>query len=198
MIRLVAVVALLGGAAYLVQRYATSNPLRPEITEHEVVIRTDDLEIHLDRQGSVNQTYMVFGGTKVERTNQFSNVTLATIEIERAAVLRQSYPDFHRCSSPGARPAQRAVKTTHFIAADGSTRKKLRKVVELHERGVGKNGDRTCVTVVGEELSLDSILLAKNGADISPEGNSRLMKTRYVLARSVEIPDCLTKMGVQR
>ena len=198
MVRTAVLLALLGGAAYLVQQCATGNPLRTEIAEREVVVRTDDLEIHLDRGGSVEQTYMVFGGTKVERTNQFSNVTLVTIDIEHAAALRRSYPDFHRCSSPGARSAQRAVKTTHFIAVDGTTRKKLRKVVDLHESRIGKDGDRTCVTVVGDVLSLDSIVLAKSGADISPKGNHPLRKSRYVLARSVEIPDCLTKMGVQR
>ena len=196
MIRGIVILLLLGAAAWFVRDLAASNPLRPEVRDREVVVRTQDLEVHYDRQGADKQTYMVFGGTKAERSNSMSNVTLATISIERAAALRRAYPDFTKCASPGAKRAQRAVMTTNFVAIDGAARKVLRKAVDLHKRSVANGGDRICVAVEGEHLSLSSIKLASSGFDLTPPRRRRgQKKASYFLARKVELPECAVALG---
>jgi hypothetical protein len=192
MVKIVFILLLVGGAAYLIQDWAASNPLKPEIGPREVVIHADRLVVSFDRLGQEKRSYMVFGGTKAEPTNTLSNVTLATISIERAKAMRASYPDFHRSNSDGASRAMRMVQTTSFIAADGKARKALRKTVDRHEKGVARAGDRACVTVSGNRLSLSEIKLADSG-----NAKIRTPKTEFFLATQVENVDCLELLGVR-
>ena len=129
-------------------------------------------------------------------SNSMSNVTLATLSIERAAVLNRAYPDFTKCASAGAKKAQRAIMTTNFVAVDGAARKVLRKAVDLHKRSVANGGDRICVAVEGEQLSLSQIVLVSSGADLTPPRRRRGQKrASYFLARKVELRECATLLN---
>jgi hypothetical protein len=86
------------------------------------------------------------------------------------------------------------VETTNFVALDGAARKALRKVVDLHEKRLAGGGDRTCVAVDGERLSLASVRLASNGTDLTDRMTKGSLRGRYFLASSVEIPDCASTL----
>ena len=76
------------------------------------------------------------------------------------------------------------------IAIDGSTRDQLHEAVDLHLKGERESGDRTCVAMSGELLSLSSVRLRESGRDVSAQSLSTNRDTQFLLAREVEIPDC--------
>ncbi len=138
---------------------------------------------------------MIFGGTDDQPRNNMTHVTLAVLPMRHARSIARSHPDFYMCKSPGARKAQPLTETMSFVAADGSTRKTLSGALGLFEDRLGSGGERTCVTVSGERLTLDSVHLKQNGMDITSDVAPAFDKMRVFLASEVEITDCKTLLN---
>lgn len=208
MIRLVLIlVVLAGGAVLLLDTVSfklpdvpafleialpslSRNPLAPELSADELVIESGDIEVRFERRGAFDSEHMVFGGLNTEPRNTLSNATLSVLDMNYARSLSQSYPDFHRCSSRGASQAQRQMHEVHVIGVDGRTREALHDVVDLHMKRVRESGDRTCVTLTGERLVLTSVKLLETGRDVSSQTLSSLRGGEFLLAKTVETPDC--------
>ncbi len=166
------------------------NPLSPELSDRELVIETGDLEVHFERRGGFHSEHMVFGGLNTEPRNTLTNATLSVLDMNYARALSDRYPDFHRCSSPGAAQAKDQIHVVNVIAIDGATRGKLHDVVDLHMKRVRQSGARTCVALSGEHLSLASVRLRDSGRDVTAQTLSAFRGARFVLANKVETPDC--------
>ena len=65
-------------------------------------------------------------------------------------------------------------------------------VVDLHAERIRSGGDRTCVTLAGERLMLESVRLRQNGEDLTQEVGRAFSRSHFYLAEQVEIPDCVT------
>ncbi len=89
------------------------------VLEGSQVLKADgDVETRLIRIGSLDETWMLFGGDTTRRRNQATDVSFAGLPLEHARAIAARHPDFHLCRSPGAADAKRLVQRINVIAAD--------------------------------------------------------------------------------
>ena len=155
-----------------------------------VRLDTQDLEVRFFRLAPLSDSFMLFGGNATQVRNSFTHAIVAALGIEQARLISARYPDFHMCKSPGAANAQRLIQTLSFVGASSGTRRTLAKAVDVHMERVRNGGARTCLTISGAELALDSIRLKEDAADLTDQVRGKLDGTRLVLAESAKIVDC--------
>jgi len=190
MLRLLLFIVFLALVAPLVLQLPGGNPLGPSIEGQQVVLRTGDLEVHFDRYGPTSETYMLFGGSDAERKNSVANVVLAGLAIRHASHLSQRYPKFHMCSSPGAAQAQQLVENMALVAADGRARSTLRKALARHDRAIAKGGERVCLSISGEQISLRSAKHRDGGFDLTEQMKQGYRQTDFYYVSGASIEDC--------
>lgn len=186
----VIVLLLLVAAAWLVVNAIHFGASRPSVDGRRVIVATEDYEVRFSRGGSEEASYMVFGGIRGGAKNGFTDATLSTLTIAAARSIGRSFPDFYLCHSAGAAKAQQWIEAIHFVAASGSVRKTLNAALDLHEQRLGEGGERTCLTVRGSEMQLDSIRAKDGGADLTSRVSDALSRSRFVLAQAVELAEC--------
>ena len=160
------------------------------IDGREIVVDADQLEARFSMVGSLDETYMLFGGDAQQRRNSLTHVTAAGLPMIDARAIAASYPDFHMCKSPGAKPAKRATRSMSFVAADRATLDTLTEAVELFHERVRAGGERTCIRISGAPIELDSVHVVDEDMDITGDVAPLLARSEIVLARSAEIRDC--------
>jgi hypothetical protein len=133
---------------------------------------------------------MLFGGADGEMSNSVSDVVVAGLAIRHARFIAERYPKFHRCSSPGAAQAQRLVEHMALVAADGSTRRTLRKALAQHDDAVASGGERTCLRFRGEQISLRSASHREGGLDLTRQLVQGYRGTDFYYVSSAEITPC--------
>ncbi len=186
---LVFVLAVAGG--YLLIDKVGVNPFGgPSVSGREVVVETQQLRVRFSKVGSFSDSFMVFGGNNARMTNRVEDATMGTLAMRHAELIHQTYPDFHRCASPGAAQAQRLTETSNFIGANGSAKRTLREAVDLHGERVRGNGERTCLSMTGAQLVFESVELKQDGRDVTGEFGRAFEGGSYYLAESVELPSC--------
>jgi hypothetical protein len=166
------------------------NPLGPTLDGSQLVIQTDDLEARFDRVGTLDESYMLFGGTDGELQNSISNLFVSGLAVRHASLISKRYPDFYKCKSPGAAQAQRMIESMAWIASDGSTRGTLRKALDLHEKSLRSGGERTCLAVSGERLILGSVKHRGQGFDLTHQVGNGFRGTDFYLVTEAELADC--------
>lgn len=155
-----------------------------------VILDADQLEARYSVVGSLHESYMLFGGDVQQRRNSVTHATAAGLPILNARAISAVYPDFHMCKSPGAKQAMQHTKTLSFVAADRAALNTLVDAVGLFKERLQTGGERTCISVTGAPLALDSIVVVENGADITRDVAGAIDQTQLVLAQSVQIQDC--------
>jgi hypothetical protein len=187
--RLVVFLLLIAAGYLLINRL---DPSTPGLSEDggQLVVETAQLEARFSRIGSLSDSFMVFGGNNQQMTNSLTHVTLSGLPIRHARLIGQTYPDFHLCKSPGAAQAQRLTESTSFIGANRGARRTLIEAIDVHGERVRSGGDRTCVTISGHQLTLDSVHLKHDGRDITRDVAPTFGGTRFAVAEEVELADC--------
>ncbi len=94
------------------------------------------------------------------------------------------------CKYPGVKQAMQHTQSLSFVAADRAALNTLVEAVDLFEERIGTGAERTCISVTGAPISLESVHLVQNGADITRDVAPALNKFKLVLAQSVQIQDC--------
>jgi len=155
-----------------------------------ITLDSGEIEARYRMMGSLHEIYMLFGGDAQQRHNSITHVTAAGLPILNARAIAAVYPDFHLCKSPGAKQAQQHTQSLSFVAADRAALERLSEAIDLFEQRLGSGGERTCISVTGAPLSLESVKVAENGADLTREVAGTMRQTRLVLAQSVHIEDC--------
>jgi len=155
-----------------------------------VTLDAGEIEARYRVTGSLHETYMLFGGDAQQHHNSITHVTAAGLPILNARAIAAVYPDFYLCKSPGAKQAQQHTQTLSFVAADRAALNALAEALDLFEQRLGAGGERTCISVTGAPISLESVTVEENGADLTREVAGAVRQTRLVLAQSVEIQDC--------
>lgn len=159
--------------------------------EGRAVVRTSDgVETRFTRVGALDETWMLFGGDATQRRGSLTHATTSGLPIRHARVIAARYPDFHRCSSPGAAQAKNFIENVAFVATDRAARDTLGEALALFQERLGQNGDRTCVRVKGAPLVLDSVRLEHDGRDVTGEIEPLLGSMDLALAERVSIVDC--------
>jgi hypothetical protein len=186
--RLIAFV-LVAAAGYILVTRVMLNPSDVRDDGDMVVVDADQLEGRFHPGGAFSGTFMVFGGLNQRLRNSVLDVYLAGLPIEDARLIHSSYPDFHRCSSPGADSAKRRVQDLSFVARHRGVARTLSRVVDLHEERIRSGGERACVSVSGQRLSLATVKLKEPPMDITAEVAPMFAKTDVYLADDAEIED---------
>jgi hypothetical protein len=161
-----------------------------KIQGREVIRDADQLEVRFSMVGSLQESYMLFGGDTQKRRNSITHVTAAGLPIRNARSIASIYPDFHMCKSPGAKQAMQHTQNRSFVAADRAALNALVEAVELFEERIGTGGERTCISVTGAPISLESVKVVENGADLTRDVAPALNQSKLILAQSVQIQDC--------
>ncbi len=161
-----------------------------KIQGREVILDADQLEVRFSMVGSLQESYMLFGGDTQKRRNSITHVTAAGLPIRNARSIASIYPDFHMCKSPGAKQAMQNIQDLSFVAADRTALNTLIEAVDLFKERIGTDAERTCISVIGAPISLESVKVVEDGADLTRDIAPALKKTKLVLAQSVQIQDC--------
>jgi len=193
--QLVMFVLLVGGGLWLFDGCVGVGALDPRgvgtrVEGKAVVREAGQLEARFSMVGSLDESYMLFGGDATQHRNSFTHAIIAGLPIREARLIASRYPDFHLCKSPGARDAQRLTEDVSFVAADRAARSALVKAVDLFEDRLGSGGERTCIRITGAPLELDSVHIRQNGEDITRQVARAYAKMDLALARRVQIEDC--------
>ncbi len=156
-----------------------------------VTLETKDLDVTFSVEGEVDGIYMIFGGVSLSHPNAIGKVTIAGLDLEDARRIYASYPDFHRCSSPGAREAMPLVYQMNLVPADASVFNALKDALQRHEQSLKDGGARVCVRVTGSSLELESVKVREHGADWT----SRFEDFEFYLITSAEVVDGETALA---
>jgi len=169
------------------------NATGARVEGRRVVLETDQLEVRFVILDRLSDSFMVFGGEARQRRNGMSHATMAALPMRHARVIHARYPDFHMCRSPGAARAKDFTASMSFVAMDGAARDALAETVRLHGERVRGGGERTCVSIDGAGLSLESVRVRggrEDGRDMTGELPPLLKQIDFYLAEQVELADC--------
>jgi hypothetical protein len=150
----------------------------------------DQIEGRFVRSAPLEATWMVFGGDAGGQRNALAHATVAGLDLRHARALAARHPDFHLCSSPGAREAQGLTEVYSLVASTGAVRDAAREAVRQHDERIRRGGERTCLRVRGAHLDLQGARVAADGRDISSEVVPAFRQVRFVLAEEAEVADC--------
>ena len=156
--------------------------------DDELIVEAGDLDVYFELMEPVSETYMVFGGGHVKHKNAFGSVTLAAISMTDAIPIYERYPDFHRCSSPGAARAKNAVNQMNIVAADSDVLETLKAVLSEHKDSIRQGGDRVCVRMDGAVLEMTAAVVRAADEDIMDD-LPRQARTNFFYVESAEIVD---------
>jgi hypothetical protein len=154
----------------------------------ELALETADFDVYFELLDSFSETYMVFGGGQMQHKNSFSEINLSTISMEDVRPIYEDYPDFHKCSSPGAAIAKDAVGQMNIVPADSSVLNSLEDVLSEHEASFKEGGDRVCVKLEGKMLEMTSVIVRKVDEDIIDQ-LPKQAREDYFWVESAEIVD---------
>jgi len=189
--RIFALVAIALAAYWLINHIdASSDGLTLE--GREVKLETADFDVRFSRLGSFSEAYMVFGGNNEQPRNSFTHTTLSTLAMRHAELIHQTYPDFHRCSSPGAAQAKRWIETMNLVATTRAVERVLVDTVDVHAERIRGSGERTCVSLAGASLSLESVRMKRDGRDLTQDVGRAFREVDFYLAEQAELVDCKT------
>lgn len=186
---LLLVLAAAGGWVYTNGIHLTPG-VDTRVEGRKVVLDSADVEVRYSQLGRVDETWMLFGGDATQRKNSPIHASLAGLPIVSARAIGARHSDFHLCRSPGADDAKRLTESLSFVAADGAALAGLQEAHALFEERLRSGGERTCVTVSGAQLLLDSVRLTHDDQDITGSFGPLLSRTKLVLAERVEVEDC--------
>jgi len=189
MLRLVILLALLAAAAHFLANRVASNPLSPQLTRREVTVQSRHNEVRFQRGLPLDDAYMLFGGNPAEQGGHFINALFSGIAQRHVSLISQRYPDFTQCRSPGAASAKQAIEHLALIGRDGRARSTLLEALRLHEERIQDSGERTCVSLRGQQLHLTSARARSADIDLTDairKGNAQL--DFYLIDEAAIIP----------
>jgi hypothetical protein len=141
----------------------------PEVNRSEIALHAGQLDVRFARGQKFAQTYMLFGGTATSHPNAISRVTLAGLPDYAARYIYQQYPDFHMCKSPGAPMAQNETRQIDIVPANSGIERRLKEALSMFDKNLREGGERVCVTLEGEMITLRSAVITEIGEDITGE-----------------------------
>ncbi len=149
-----AVIAL--GAFGLYNYFSNGSFENVTVTGDAVVVDAGNFISEFSISGEFQKTYMVFGGGYFKNKNLINPISLSGLNIADAKNIYAQFPDFHRCSSPGASLAIPKTKHLNIIPADNQVLDELRASIKEHERNFSKGKERICVSLTGKTLDTQS------------------------------------------
>lgn len=166
----------------------------PEITDDEVIVATNQMDVYFTRLEPFAETFMVFGGLHMPQKNAISKVGLDALSMTEARAIHSVYPNFWQCRSSGAVQAQEAVRQMNIVPSDSGVLEVLKDALVEHDRSLKEGGDRVCVKLQGIALEMTEAIIRGTDEDILGQLPTEL-REGYYLVQSADIVDARTALG---
>ncbi|MFI5314816.1 MAG: hypothetical protein ACHQ6T_03890 [Myxococcota bacterium] len=192
---LVLAVFILG---HFMVRYVRKNPLDPVIEGGQVVVESQDEEVRFTRNGAVEGRYFIVDAASEDWTRSPVNLKVMVIDADNALGYMRDYPDFHLYGSEsGARLANIAVPIA-LIAANRGTYGTLFGLVQDDDARAVGGGERLCLRVSGEALSVASAESLEDGRDETDDLSRRIGQEPIIYVESADVDDCRDWLAPKR
>ncbi len=152
----------------------------------EIIVSLTNLDIHFERSGSFSETYTVFGGSDLSKENMIEKISIYGIPMDKAISIYERYPDFHKCSSPGAALAKNELVDLHIIPVDSEVLNILKNTISQYEKNLNNDGDRISVKLEGEVLKMTKGIMRKVNGDVTDQLPPQMRQDCYWV-KSAEI-----------
>lgn len=192
---MILIVVLLLVAGHFAVRYLRTNPLDPVVQGGEVVVETNEYEVHFAREGPAGGVYMVESARSEDWTNQPQNASLSVIDFATARAYLGAYPDFRRYGSPSGLDLGNVSSKLALVAANRVAYGDLRNVLDLFEERAAKSGERICVNISGESLALASAVSLDGRGDHTEMFRNQSDGRQAVFADHIQVDDCSALVG---
>jgi len=181
-----------------VVRYVRKSPLDPEVQGSEVVVQSQDDEVHLTRNGPVGGTYFVVDAKNENWTDQPADLRLQVLDKSSAADYLRSYPDFHLYRSESVARVAGSAMPLELVAADRETYGELRDLLGDHESRMSGGGERLCIRLSGQALSVASAKSLEDDTDRTSYVARLTADVPIVYVESADVDDCVQLLAAAK
>jgi hypothetical protein len=182
----------------LAVRYVRVNPLGPVIAGNQVVVESQDCHVRFQRDGAVSGTYLIATVKSQDWTSRPVNARLEVFGLQTGTEYLRGYPDFHLYGSSSSARLVSAATPLSLVAANRETYAALRGLLERYERRALDGGERLCVTVSGEALSVASAESLDDGHDETARLARESEGEPIVYADRLDVADCSDALAAVR
>src|SRR5262245_46790795 len=193
--KVVAVVLAVFAIGHLAVRYLRKNPLAPEVEGRQVVVTSQDYEVHYERSGPVEGTYYVSGAESRDFTDRPVNAILWVVDADSARGYMRGYPDFHLYGSESGERLCNVASPLAVVASSSATYGDVVRLLDQHERRTASRAERLCVTLTGEALSPVSAVALDSGRDDPGAAQRLTSETPVVFATGFAVADCVDALS---
>jgi hypothetical protein len=188
--KVIAFLLLLFIVGHFAVRYVRSNPLTPVVDGNQVVVESQDYGVRFQRNGRFSGTYYLSDVKSEDWTKEPVNARLRVIERESAREYLQTYADFHRYGSESSTRLANVAAPLGLIAANRATYGDLQALLSSHEGRQVAGGERLCVAISGESLTLLSAQSLEDGHDTTPLLEHAESDVPTIYADELRFDDC--------
>jgi hypothetical protein len=173
----------------LVVRYVLKNPLDPSVDGNEVVVESQEYEVHFTRAGPLSGTYLVVNAESEDWSAQPVNALLSVVPLHEASDYLRAYPEFHLYGEQSNAQIAGIGRPLSLIAASRLVYGGVRGLVDLYGSRNAGHGERLCVTVSGDTLQLASVQGLEDRQDHTAV-LARYGDEAVVFAETLSVSDC--------
>ena len=174
----------------LVVRYVRKNPLDPMIEGTQVVVESQDFRVRFDRNGQVSGTYFVETATSEDWTSQPLNARLSVHGLQTGLEYLHGYPDFHVYGSESDSRFAAVATPLALVAAGRAAYGDVHDLLERYARRSASGGERLCVTLSGDALSVAAAESLEDGHDTTPTVARENDGEPVVYVDKLQVLDC--------
>jgi hypothetical protein len=180
---------------HLAVRYIRKNPLDPVIEGDQVVVESQENKVRFTRNGAVAGSYFVVDAESRDWTTTPVNLWLRVLDVQSAAGYMHTYPDFHLYRSESVERLAGVAMSLQVVAANRETYGELRGLIGDHESRSSEGGERLCVTLSGEALSLASAESLDDETDSTSSVARLTSDTPILFVESADVGDCAERLA---
>lgn len=176
-------------------RYIRKNPLDPVIEDGQVVVESQEDQVRFTRNGPVAGSYFIVDADSEDWTNRPVNLRLHVLDVQSAIGYMRTYPDFHLYRSESVARLAGVAMSLQVVAANRETYGELRGLLSDHDSRSSEGGERLCVTLSGESLSLASAESLEDQTDHTGLISHLVGDTPILYVESADIGDCSDRLA---
>jgi len=174
----------------LAVRYVRVNPLGPRVEGNELLVESQEYSVRFQRNGAFAGTYLLVGVASQDWGREPVNVRVRAFDRAAARDYLRSYPDLHRYGSESSARLSAIAPRVSLIAANWKTYGDLRALIDTDEQRTAAGGERLCLRVSGESVTLtaaESLDDGRDATDLLTRSNS---DGPTVYADQIDVGDC--------
>ena len=188
--KVLAFLILLVVAGQLAVRYVRVNPLGPRVEGNELLVESQEYAVRFQRNGAFAGTYLLVGVASQDWGREPVNVRVRAFDRATARDYLHSYPDFHRYGSESSARLSAIAPRVSLIAATWKSYGDLRALVDSDAERTAAGGERLCMRVSGESVTLTAAKSIDDGRDATDLLTRSNSDGPTVYADQIDVGDC--------